>query len=117
MGKQLGKRRHLLVTKEIEKRLEEGPKPHSDDAACTDAAVLVKFFSPYSGWTWYVTAGERRDDDWYLYGLVTGFEKEIGPFLLSELDQAEVEIFGTRVPAVERDMHFGDTHTLREFLG
>lgn len=108
----LGKRKHLLITKEIERALERGPKPFSSESDADDAKVIVKFFSPYSNWTWYVTSGVKQDNgDWYLYGLVKGFESEIGPFMLSELDAA---VGPGGAPAVERDCYFGD-HTLGEF--
>ena len=37
-------------------------------------------------WHWHITEGRREDDgDWLLFGLVNGFEKEIGYVRLSEL--------------------------------
>ncbi len=97
---QRGRRRHLLLTKEIEKTL---PKLRSTENV-EDPIVRVKFFSPYSNWTWYATEGERREDgDMEFFGLVKGFETELGYFTLAELEKAKV--FGN-VPAVERDCYF-----------
>ncbi len=104
---QRGMRRHLLVTKEIENSL---PKLYSQENV-SDPQVAVKFFSPYSNWTWFATEGERTPDgDIRFFGLVDGFEKELGYFMLSELESAKVN----GVPAVERDCYFG-THTISEF--
>ena len=104
---QRGMRRHLLVTKEIENAL---PRLYGMENVA-DPQVAVKFFSPYSNWTWYATEGERMPDgDIKFFGLVDGFEKEPGYFMLSELETAKVN----GVPAVERDCYFG-THNISEF--
>jgi hypothetical protein len=46
--------------------------------------VYVKFFTPSSCWTWYMTeySPETREG----YGLVCGLEKEFGYFSLDELE-------------------------------
>jgi hypothetical protein len=67
-----------------------------------DKMVYIKFFSPYSNWTWYVTEGETEEDDFIFFGLVFGFEREWGYFALNELQSTKV----LGVPAVERDLHF-----------
>jgi hypothetical protein len=65
--------------------------------------ILVKFFCPWNQWTWYVTEAERQEDgDYLFFGLVEGFEKELGYFCLSEL----AEIRGRWGLKIERDMHF-----------
>ncbi len=74
-----------------------------------DAPVIVKFFTPTSNWTWYAT--EFEGDDLF-FGLVDGFEKEIGYFSLSALKS----LHGTYGDAIERDLCFGTSHTLREFI-
>jgi hypothetical protein len=97
-----GTRRHKLLTKEIEKRI---PKLYSQENA-KDPQVAVKFFSPYSNWTWYATEGERTEDgDFRFFGLVDGFEKELGYFSLNELASATFRFGRIEVPAVERDLH------------
>jgi len=97
-----------LLTAEIKKKL---PKLGSQDGKDpTLVPIIVKFFSPYTGWTWYAVEGEQMEDgDWEFFGLVRGFETELGYFRLSELEQAR---HGS-LPLVERDMYFG-THTLVE---
>src|SRR5579863_8684043 len=67
-----------------------------------DPRVHLKFFTPDSNWTWFVTEGEQRDDDFLLFGFVCGFEEEWGYFVLSELASARGQ---GRMP-IERDLHF-----------
>lgn len=44
------------------------------------------FVHKASGWHWFVTEGRKEEDgDMLLFGLVNGFEKEIGYFTLDEL--------------------------------
>ena len=64
----------------------------------------AKLFSPYNGWTWYVTEWDPRTGT--CFGLVQGFEEELGYFDLTEL--AEAAVFGG-VPAVERDLYWEPT--------
>jgi Protein of unknown function (DUF2958) len=65
-----------------------------------DKMVYIKFFSPFTNWTWFVTEGSQEEDDFIFFGYVIGFEKEWGYFALSELQSTR------GVPAVERDLHF-----------
>jgi hypothetical protein len=62
----------------------------------------VRFFSPDCSWTWY--AIEFDGDDTF-FGLVDGFEKELGYFRLSEL----LENRGKFGLEIERDLHFTPT--------
>ena len=64
--------------------------------------VHLKFFTPDSDWTWFVTEGQPQDDDFIFFGYVCGFEEEWGYFMLSEL--AGIGERG-RMP-IERDIHF-----------
>ena len=103
-------RRHKMLPVGIEAKLADS-RLHPKDSA---SPVIVKYFSPYSEWTWYAIEGEKQENgDWRLYGLVIGHEKELGYFLLSDL--AGQTRMGGRLPVVERDCHFGE-HTLKEFL-
>ena len=58
-------------------------------------------FCPYTGWRWYVT--EWDPETGMCFGLVEGFEVELGYFDLTEL--AESTVLGN-VPAVERDLYW-----------
>ncbi len=55
----------------------------------------------HTGWRWYITEWEAETG--LCFGLVEGFETELGYFDLTEL--AEVTVFGG-VPAVERDLYW-----------
>lgn len=97
-----------LLTKEIEKKL---PKLYSQEKV-SNPKIIVKFFHPLSNWTWYVTEGDRQKDGaWLFFGLVDGFEKELGYFTLKQLEEVKVKGLG-----IERDMYFGE-HRLNEFRG
>ena len=66
-----------------------------------DAIALAKLFSPYSDWSWFITEWDPANG--LCFGLVKGFETEIGYFDLTELSEATV-LGG--VPAVERDLYW-----------
>lgn len=90
---------HPLLTEEIKAKLlplyggeEQGLK----------AQAQVKFFTPDSGWTWYASEFDGQDT---FFGLVAGFEVELGYFSLSELGQ----IRGKLGLPIERDLHFEPT--------
>jgi hypothetical protein len=67
-----------------------------------DPLVIVKYFTPWSNWTWYATEGSEDEGDFRFFGLVDGHEKELGYFLLSELESAT----GPGGLKIERDLHF-----------
>jgi hypothetical protein len=95
-----------LLTKEIQKKL---PSQGSTEGQGKNAVAQVKFFTPDSNWTWY--AVEYDPDAQVFYGLVDGFEKELGYFSLEELE----EIRGQMGLPVERDKWF-DPVPLRELM-
>lgn len=86
----------VLLTKEVLKKL---PPLYSQEEKGLDAVALVKFFTPDSNWTWYATEFDGED---LFFGLVDGFEKEIGYFRLSELKSVK----GALGLPIERDMYF-----------
>ncbi len=92
-------RRHKLLTLADARAL-----PHLGDldGHGLDSVVRIKFFSPTSGWTWYITEGEERDGEWLFYGLVLGFEAELGYVSLHELATTQ----GPYGITVERDQWF-----------
>jgi hypothetical protein len=98
METQKAKRKHLLLTQEIKAKLQ--PLYNSEKHPEQEAVAVVKFFSPYSQWTWYAIEFDGVDTFW---GLVDGFEMEYGYFSYSELEA--VTVFGG-VPAVERDCYW-----------
>ncbi len=64
-----------------------------------DPLLRVKFFYPDFSWTWYAI---EFDGDDRFFGLVDGFEKELGYFRLSEL----LENRGKLGLGIERDFSF-----------
>ena len=95
-----GLRRHKLMTKELGEKI---PALYANENAPDYDAVVahVKLFSPYADWTWYVT--EWNPQTGLCFGLVQGFEEELGYFDLTEM--AEAKVRGV-VPAVERDLYW-----------
>jgi len=96
-----------LLTKEIEKKL---PGLHSQEAV-SNPKIIVKFFTPWSNWSWFVIEGEEVDGNWQFFGMVHGLEKELGYFNLKELEGLK----SPRGLKVERDKFFGYEHNLSEF--
>ncbi len=92
--------RHKLMTKELGDTI---PPLYANDGADDPDAVVAraKLFSPYNGWYWYIT--EWDPETGLRFGLVEGFETELGYFDLTEL--SEVTVFGS-VPAAERDLYW-----------
>lgn len=87
-----------LMTKAIEKAAQARYPKGSD---LEHQKIVAKFFDPTGAWTWYLTNQDSADPD-YLWGIVKGFEVEIGSFSLSELQTTKVR-FGLKI---ERDLHF-----------
>jgi hypothetical protein len=79
---------------------EQLPKLYAQEGT-EDPFVYVKFFFPAGNWTWFVTEGEPRGDDFLFFGYVIALDKEWGYFTLKQLE--EIEIAGL---TVERDLYF-----------
>ena len=95
-----GKRGHQLMT---EKLADTIPAIGATENTADYDTVLAcaKLFSPFSNWTWFITELDRETGQ--CFGLVEGFETELGYFDLTEL--AETTVLGG-VPAVERDLYW-----------
>ncbi|MGI8423145.1 MAG: DUF2958 domain-containing protein [Chloroflexota bacterium] len=65
-----------------------------------DPIVYAKFFTPDSSWRWYAT--EFDPTEGRFFGLVDGFERELGYFLLEDLETTRG---GLGLP-IERDVWF-----------
>ena len=88
----------MLLPDELRARL---PPLYSQEAEA-DPMVYAKFFLPGTQWTWYVTEGEAKGEDFLFFGFVVGLEAEFGYFVLSELESATTPL-GLHV---ERDLAF-----------
>ncbi len=84
-----------LLTKELRAKL---PPLYSTEKD-KDPTAVIKFFTPDSSWTWYATEFDGEDR---FFGLVDGFDKELGYFSLSELASAR----GPLGLPIERDRWF-----------
>ena len=98
-----------LLTKDLLKKL---PALYSQENT-PDPMVVCKFFTPDADWTWYAIEGSPVDAagyydtdkpkvDFLFFGLVSGFEAELGYFSLTEL----TNIRGRFGLPVERDLYF-----------
>jgi DUF2958 family protein len=111
-----------LLTDELKNEIPPLGSQRNED----DPMVVVKFFTPWSSWTWYVIEAsvQRADmyasdapldtedrpltmynpehDDVEFFGYVVGHAAELGNFRLSEL----TEITGPFELKIERDVHF-----------
>ena len=86
----------MLLTK---KNRDDLPALYSQEKLGGDAVAFVKFFTPDSNWTWFASEFDGED---LFFGLVEGFEKELGYFSLSELEGVRVHGLG-----IERDRWWG----------
>ena len=86
-----------LLSAEVREQL---PKLY-DQEKTDDHFVYLKYFLPTSNWTWFVTEGEAKGDDFLFYGFVIGLEEEWGYFTLKQLK--EIKFRGL---TVERDLYF-----------
>ena len=98
--KHSGVRGHALMTKEVGDTI-PAIYAHKNAESYDDVLAPAKLFSPFSNWTWFIT--EMDPETGTCFGLVEGFETELGYFSLEEL--AEATVFGG-VPAVERDLYW-----------
>ena len=87
-----------LVTEEVRKTM---PPLYSTEHE-KDPLARLKFFTPWTNWTWYATEFDGEDT---LFGLVDGFERELGYFSLSELES----VTGPGGLRIERDLYFTPT--------
>jgi hypothetical protein len=71
----------------------------NEDKSPSEVIAPIKFFCPWSNWTWYATEFDGED---LFFGLVDGFEKELGYFSLSELEG----LTGPGGLKIERDLHW-----------
>ena len=96
-----------LMTKELEEKF---PRLYStENKKPEEIKIIAKYFHPLTNWTWYATEYDpvRR----VFFGLVRGFEVEMGNFSLDEME----EIKDPSGLGIERDLYFGE-HTLAEVI-
>ena len=94
-----------LLTKELLEMFEK--TGHQEGK---EAKIIAKFFDPTGSWTWYAT--EYDPEEKMFFGLVKGFEDELGYFSLEELESVKGP-FGL---GIERDLYYGFDHKLSELI-
>ena len=87
---------------------EKLPPLYANEEKGLEAQAQVKFFTPDSNWTWYASEFDGED---IFFGLVSGFEVELGYFSMKELK----DVRGPLELQIERDLHF-EPKTLRELM-
>ena len=93
-----------LMTDELKKQM---PALYSQEQE-RDPLARVKFFTPWghgpcgSGWTWYGIEFDGMDT---FFGVVDGYERELGYFSLLELEKVR----GSGGLRIERDLCFEPT--------
>ena len=85
---------------------EKLPALYSGEELGLMAIALVKFFTPDSNWSWYASEFDGED---LFFGLVSGFEVELGYFSLSEFQSVK----GSLGLPIERDIYY-EPKTLKE---
>lgn len=75
------------------------PPIRTTDGKGWQAVAPLKIFTPDGNWTWYPTEFDGEDT---FFGLVIGFEAELGYFSLNELESVR-GLFGL---PLERDLHY-----------
>lgn len=85
-----------LMPEEIRAAL---PPLYSTEGTGNSSIAVAKYFTPDATWTWYATEFDGRD---IFFGLVDGFEMELGYFSLKELECVR----GQFTLPVERDLYF-----------
>ena len=91
-----------LLPEEIRKQI---PPLYGQVGKGPKAVAYAKLYTPSSSWTWWITEGQTEGEDFRCFGLVDGFEKEMGYFSLAEL----AEVTGPLGLPVERDLYYRPT--------
>jgi len=78
------------------------PALYSNEQKGLDAVASVKFFTPDANWSWYCS---EYDGEAIFFGLVSGFDVELGTFSLAELESVR----GALGLPIERDLYFQPT--------
>ena len=75
--------------------------PTIDEARAQEEPIAhIKLFDPTGSWTWYIAGYDA--DSRLAWGLVDGFEREVGSFPMAEL----VAIRGRFGLPIERDLYW-----------
>lgn len=76
------------------------PPLYTQEEQGENALAVVKFFTPWTSWTWY--ASEYDPAERLFFGVVVGLEREFGYFSLTEMEAIE----GPAGLRIERDLYW-----------
>lgn len=98
-------RGHKLMTRELGASI---PPLYANEHVADYGTVVAvaKLFCPFNNWTWYVTEWDASTG--YCFGVITGFETELGYFDLDDLAELTAPMF-KNLPAIERDLDWKPT--------
>ena len=85
-----------LITDKIAEQAEK----QYDEGSDMEQKVVAKYFDPMGSWKWFLM--NKKKDDSYCWGIVKGFEVEMGSFSIDELESIKLP-FGL---GIERDTLF-----------
>ncbi len=97
LAQDLADQAHTLLPPDIATKL---PPLYSQEEQGENAIAVVKFFTPWTNWTWYVS--EYDPEKRVCFGIVVGLERECGYFSIHELE----ELRGPGGLRIERDLHW-----------
>jgi len=89
------------IMKLLTKALADKLPPLYSQENTKDPIAQVRFFSIANNWEWFAVEFDGTNE---FFGLVNGFESELGYFYLSELEG--VTAMGGKLPLIERDTAF-----------
>ena len=87
-----------LMTDSLAKTI---PPLYAQDGKGNNAIVYAHYFCPYNGWDWYMT--EYDPDTKEGFGLVKGWDDELGYFSIAEFEQINNS---KGFPLIERDLYW-----------
>lgn len=87
-----------MMTKAIEK---QAPRLYETDGQGYEAVAIAHYFSCLSNWDWYLT--EYEPETGLCFGLVKGFETELGYFSIREFEELNKN---KGFEFIERDIHW-----------
>jgi len=85
-----------LLTKEIKVKAQKQYEQGTD----MEQMVVAKYFDPTGTWKWYLMNMDKDED--YCWGIVKGFEVEMGSFSMKELENIQLPYY----LGIERDISF-----------
>ncbi len=94
---QVAQEAHTLMPPEVAAQL---PPLYSQEEQGDNAIAVVKFFTPWTTWTWY--ASEYDPEKRLCFGVVVGLERECGYFSLDEIE----DLRGPGGLRIERDLYW-----------